>query len=120
MKAATKETIKWIKERLSFNCVKDTTDEKMLEKAIKLLDSLPKLEARLGKGGYIPDKNGTPCKDGDVVYVETKLISRVESFLFWDDRQKSFYFQPTNPCCCPYSLSEVSFFEKVKDGSNNI
>lgn len=119
MKVETKETIKWIKERLSFNCVKDTTDEKMLEKAIKLLDSLPKLEARLGKGGYIPDKNGTPCKDGDVVYVETKLISRVESFLFWNDRQKRFWFQPTDLHYGAFSLSEDYVFVKVKDGSNN-
>lgn len=42
MKAETKETIRWIKERLNYSCVKDTTDEKMLEKAIKLLDSLPR------------------------------------------------------------------------------
>lgn len=119
MKAETKETIKWMKERLNFNCVKDTTDEKMLEKAIKLLDSLPKLEARLEKGGYIPDKNGTPCKDGDVVDIVTKGQNLFESFLFWDDIQKCFYFQPTIPGYYPYSLSEVSFFKKVKDGSNN-
>ena len=90
MKAETKETIKWIKERLNFNCVKDTTDEKMLEKAIKLLDSLPKLEARLGRGGYISDRNGTPCEDGDVVDVAIKGKSRFESFLFSVSFQKQF------------------------------
>jgi hypothetical protein len=119
MKAETKETIKWIKERLNFNSVKDTTDEKMLEKAIKLLDSLPKLEARLGKGGYIPDKYGTPCKDGDVVNVVIRGKGRFESFLFWDDRQKRFCFQPTDLHYGSFSLSEDYIFEKVKDGSNN-
>lgn len=119
MKAETKETIKWIKERLNFNCVKDTTDEKMLDKAIKLLDSLPKLEARLGKGGYIPDRNGTPCENGDVVDVVIKGKGCFKTFLFWNDKQKCFYFQPTAPCCCPLSFCEVSTFEKVKNGSNN-
>lgn len=119
MKAETKETIRWIKERLNYSCVKGTTDEDKLTKAIKFLDSLPKLEARLGKGGYIPDRNGTPCKDGDVVNVVTKGTNRFESLLFWDDKQKRFYFQPTDPCCCPSFLSGISFFEKVKNGSNN-
>lgn len=115
MKAETKETIKWIKERLNFNCVKDTTDEKMLEKAIKLLDSLPKLEARLGSGGYIPDKNGTPCKDGDVVNVVIRDKNRFEAFLFWDDEQKRFCFQPNNHCCALVPLSEDYIFVKVKE-----
>lgn len=119
MKAETKETIKWIKERLNFNCVKDTTDEKMLDKAIKLLDSLPKLEARLGKGGYIPDKNGTPCKDGDAVDVVIKGIGHFESFLFWNDRLKHFYFQPTDPHYGTFPLFEDYVFVKVKDSSNN-
>jgi hypothetical protein len=119
LKQETKEIIRWIKERLNYSCVKGTTDEDKLTKAIKFLDSLPKLEARLGKGGYIPDRNGTPCKDGDVIDIVTKGTSRFESFLFWDDKQKRFYLQPTNPCCYPYSFYEVSFFEKVKDGSNN-
>lgn len=119
MKAETKETIKWIKERLNFNCVKDTTDEKMLEKAIKLLDSLPKLEARLGIGGYIPDRNGTPCENGDVVNVVIKTKGRFEAFLFWDDRLKRFYFQPINPHYWSFPFFEDCVFEKVKDGSNN-
>lgn len=119
MKAETKETIKWIKERLNFNCVKDTTDEKMLDKAIKLLDSLPKLEARLGKGGYIPDKYGTPCKDGDIVDVVIKGKGRFESFLVWDDSHKRFCFQPTDPHYCSFPLFEDYVFVKVKNGSNN-
>lgn len=119
MKTETKETLKWIKERLNYSCVKGTTDEDKLIKAIDLLDSLPKLEARLGRGGYIPDRNGTPCKDGDVVDVVTGGKSRFESFLFWDDGQKRFWFQPTDLHCGAFSLSEDYIFEKVKDGSNN-
>lgn len=114
MKAETKETIKWIKERLNYSCVKGTTDEDKLIKAIDLLDSLPKLEARLGKGGYVPDRNGTPCKDGDVVNVVIRGKGRFESYLFWNNKQKCFEFQPTNPACYPLSFCEVSTFEKVK------
>jgi hypothetical protein len=119
LKQETKETIRWIKERLNYSCVKGTTDEDKLTKAIKFLDSLPKLEARLGRGGYIPDKNGTPCKDGDVVDVVTKGTNRFESFLFWDDKLKRFYFQLTNFHYCSFPLFEDCVFEKVKNGSNN-
>lgn len=119
MKAETKETIRWMKERLNYSCVKGTTDEDKLIKAIDLLDSLPKLEARLGRGGYIPDKNGTPCKDGDVVDVVIRGKDRFESFLFWDDRQKRFCFQPTDLHAGSFSFSEDCVFVKVKDGSNN-
>lgn len=119
MKAETKETIRWIKERLNYSCVKGTTDEDKLTKAINLLDSLPKLEARLGKGGYIPDKNRTPCKDGDIVDVITKGKGRFESFLYWDDSHKRFYFQPTDIHYCSFPLFEDYVFVKVKNGSNN-
>lgn len=117
MKQETKNTINWIKECLNANST--ANDKVMLNKAIKLLNSLPKLEARLLKGGYIPDKNGTPCKDGDVVDVVIKGIGHFESFLFWNDRLKHFYFQPTDPHYGTFPLFEDSVFEKVKDDSNN-
>lgn len=117
MKQETKNTINWIKECLNANSA--ANDKVMLNKAIKLLDSLPKLEARLLKGGYIPDKHRTPCKDGDIVDVVIKGKGRFESFLVWDDSHKRFCFQPTDPHYCSFPLFEDYVFVKVKDGSNN-
>ena len=117
MKQETKNTINWIKECLNANSA--ANDKVMLNKAIKLLDSLPKLEARLLKGGYIPDKHRTPCKDGDIVDVVIKGKGRFESFLSWSDRQKCFYFRHTDPHYCPIPFYEDSVFVKVKNGSNN-
>lgn len=117
MKQETKNTINWIKECLNANST--ANDKVMLNKAIKLLNSLPKLEARLLKGGYIPDKNGTPCKDGDVVDVVAKYRGRLKALLVWDDKLKCFHFQAANPYSFLISFCEIYIFEKVKDGSNN-
>ena len=76
MKQETKELINWIKKQINLakECCIDVawngeheyynTD---YEKAMKFLDSLPQIESRLCQGGYIQDKNGIPCHDGDKV-----------------------------------------------------
>ena len=73
MKDETKYLIAWIKGVIS-NCpyiampdsIRADSDEKK-EDAIKLLDSFPDIESHLCSGGYIQDKNGTPCCHGDKV-----------------------------------------------------
>lgn len=118
MKQETKNTINWIKECLNANSA--ANDKVMLNKAIKLLDSLPKLEARLLKGGYIPDRNGTLCKDGDAIRVLYKMINAsFGAVLHWNEINKRFeiVYQDNNNT---YIISMKGVvFEKVKDGSNN-
>ena len=79
MKQESKELIDWIKKQINLakECCVDVawngeheyynTD---YEKAMKFLDSLPQIESRLCVDGYIQDKNGTPCCDGDKVRFE--------------------------------------------------
>ena len=79
MKQETKELINWIKKQINLakECCIDVawngeheyynTD---YEKAMKFLDSLPQIESRLCKGGYIQDSKGIPCHDGDKVRFE--------------------------------------------------
>lgn len=67
MKQETKELIKWIKSNIVQPSKGDEFYEKWKE-AMKLLEnSLPEIEKRLCLGGYIQDKNGTPCCHGDKV-----------------------------------------------------
>ena len=77
MKKETKALIEWIKAQIRIAAKLDdsyliTTDaistHKSLEKdAENFLDSLPEIESHLCNGGYIQDRNGTPCCHGDKV-----------------------------------------------------
>ena len=74
MKQETKELIQWMKENIvPFNehgtvpMTIITHGTEMQDKAIKFLDSLPEIESHLCNGGYIQDRNGTPCCHGDKV-----------------------------------------------------
>ena len=74
MKQETKELIQWMKENIvpfkehgtvPMAIIPHGTE--MQDKAIKFLDSLPEIESHLCNGGYIQDRNGTPCCHGDKV-----------------------------------------------------
>lgn len=76
MKEETKELVDWIKKQINISKT-DHIDKAWngeheaynadYEKAMRFLDSLPEIELHLTRGGYIQDKNGTPCCDGDKV-----------------------------------------------------
>ena len=73
MKKETKELIKWIKEACeafvyqSKDFKENLSRDKTCDEAIKFLESIPEIESHLCRGGYIQDKNGTPCCDGDKI-----------------------------------------------------
>ena len=97
MKKETKALVEWIKAQIKIAAKLDdsyliTTNaistHKSLEKdAEKFLDSLPEIESHLCRGGYIQDKNGTPCCDGDKVIV---VIQNFVGVLRWDVHDKKF------------------------------
>ena len=62
MKQETKELIGWIKRHVT---VAVNEDAELHNKAFKFLDSLKDIELHLCNGGYIQDRNGTPCCNGD-------------------------------------------------------
>lgn len=85
MKEETKELIKWIKKQinLSGECLVAQPNEywkEDCEKAMKFLDSLPQIESHLCRGGYIQDKNGTPCCEGDNVYITVSEDYRLQKW----------------------------------------
>lgn len=82
MKQETKELIDWIKKQINLSgkyneyCCTAYWIEDCV-KAMKFLDSLPQIESRLCQGGYIQDKNGTPCCNGDKVRFKTKALEGI-------------------------------------------
>lgn len=103
-----------MKERLNSLPITDDAEKEMFKKATNLLNCLPKLEARLGRGGYIADKNGTPCKDGDIVKVIYKNCGQIcRGVLRWCKDYKRFEIHYDNGYD---QFTKDRVFKKVKDG----
>ena len=65
MKQETKETLEWIKSIIRCNM----RGNDHYEPALELLDKFEEVEHQLTCGGFIPDRNNTPCKDGDRIKI---------------------------------------------------
>lgn len=132
MKKETKALIEWIKAQIRIAAKLDdsyliTTDaistHKSLEKdAEKFLDSLPEIESHLCNGGYIQDRNGTPCCHGDEVMVMNKGLKAEEDScsifrLYWSASDFRFYLnQNLDPKGKPAGLHFIPCnFEKVEE-----
>ena len=121
MKKETKELVKWIKEQLGF--VKTEAEKCDLKsawyfdqynKAVDFLDSLPEIESHLCRGGYIQDKNGTPCCDTELIYFLTKSQKEKYGYLIWDKKMARFVIEVVDERDCKYIVPELEWFEKVK------
>lgn len=114
MKQETKELIDWIKKQISLagTIVTDVSQpcwQQDRDKAIKFLDSLPEIEVRLCRGGYIQDKNGTPCCDGDSIINQNVFDwDEFEGVLYWDKEIARFYCKDKDGC-----LRGLNNFRKV-------
>ena len=97
MKKKTKELIKWAMGLIDdyrvqnmvehSNFRKNTPAAQNSEIEIKnckdfaeFLNTLPKIESHLCRGGYIQDRNGTPCCHGDKIRFEFKDKDYNENF----------------------------------------
>ena len=97
MKKETIALVEWIKVQIDIAAKKDKsyliTDSaidvhKKLEKeANEFLDHLPEIEEKLCFGGYIQDKNGTPCCHGDKVDI---ISQSFVGSLQWDSTNRRF------------------------------
>lgn len=131
MKQETKETVKFIKDILKGYKIHVETDNFLeaddkstelinIKTAFDFLDSLPEIESHLCRGGYIQDRNGTPCCDGDEVIVsgdnKTFMESEVgtlKGVLQWEKNHFSIVF-PTGKKNLVMYLDTFAGFEKVK------
>lgn len=100
MKKETKELVEFIKDcvfryqtelkrgEVDVGVIDGEEEDKTCDKAITFLNSLPEIESHLCRGGYIQDRNGTPCCDGDKVKVKDK-----EYTLYWSKSDGCFYMR---------------------------
>ena len=116
MKKETKELVQWIIKRLEHlkseaieSGTLQTELPKEYEKAFTFLKSLSEIESHLCRGGYIQDKNGTPCCDGDKIV--QKVIDDDEiGILYWSKSDSRFYFKNKQ-----YIGTLSKFFKKIND-----
>ena len=109
MKQETKELINWIKCQIATNTDESykITSSAIIKynetkvKAFNFLNSLEDIELRLCLGGYIQDRNGTPCCHGDKIKFKiydnewmSHLIEKygavTEGKLRWNQYMKAF------------------------------
>ena len=144
MKQETKELLDYIIEQFNFRepipedastdtCVENVRFNKRQDKVQAFLRSIPDIEKKLQHGGYIFDRNNTPCCQGDKVrfYFEEKgynenwkiknLPRLAEGFIDFNHESKSFQilFNKTEQgwdwidwTCDGYGCE---WFEKMKD-----
>lgn len=82
MKEDTKKLIEWMKIQLGL--LRTQTNEiinNSVDKSIAFLDSLPEIESKLCQGGYIQDRRGVPCCNGDKVRFEFEDKGYNENFI---------------------------------------
>lgn len=122
MKQESKEIVNWIKKQINLakeNCIDVAWNGKHeyynadYEKAMNFLDSLPQIESRLCKGGYIQDKNGIPCCDGDMVHFLSKSQYDKYGYLKWDNKLARFLVEVVDESDCKYIIPELEWFKKV-------
>jgi hypothetical protein len=77
------------------------------ESSIKFLKSLPEIESHLCRGGFIQDKNGVPCCDGDKI-VQQVIGDEQVGILYWSKSDSRFYFKNEQ-----YLGTLSKFFQKI-------
>ena len=118
MKRETKKLIEWIKKQISLAgaFVTDVSQpcwQQDRDKAIKFLDSLPEIESHLCRGGYIQDKNGVPCCEGDKIRAITSDGSvEAQGILTWANYYFCLYDEKKG--YCNHALSSNFIYEKVE------
>ena len=127
MKQETKRIIEWIINILKADsltpsnyAVKGYAEDikKYNNEGIQFLNSLPEIESHLTRGGYVQDKNGTPCCDGDKVEFET-ILSRTEhykGYLLWKADEYRFFIMNQSPKlnANEICMANIRYFTKVE------
>ena len=139
MKQETEALVEWIKCQVSISqdqsafITKDAEERFRTNqiKAIQFLDSLPEIESHLCNGGYIQDRNGTPCCYGDRIKFKISENSYMKQhiekhgsictgILKWNPVIRAFIILFDNPCWdgdwIDFSAGndDIIWFEKVE------
>lgn len=114
MKQETKETLKWIKSIIGCNM----RGNEQCEPALRLLDKFEEVEQQLTHGGFIPDRNGKPCKDGDRIEMCLDGLRSgriIHGHLCWNSSSFGFYAledETEEYLYIDSNSGEVQWFEK--------
>lgn len=116
MKQETKETLEWIKTII--RCIMRGNEQR--EPALRLLDKFEEVERQLTRGGFIPDRNGKPCKDGDKIEICLDGLRSgeiVHGQLRWDDKHYQFLCEGDDISLSPGEKDDddyigIQWFEK--------
>ena len=128
MKKETKELINWVKiQILAQTKGGDDKFNQNINKACNFLDSLKDIELHLCLGGYIQDRNGTPCCHGDKIKFKiydnewmSHLIEKygavTEGKLRWNPHMKAFCVDFGDGDWLDFTAANdgVGWFEKVE------
>ena len=140
MKKETKELIKWAISLIADYRVQNMVEHSNFRKNTpaaqnseieimnckdfaEFLNSLPEIESHLCRGGYIQDRNGTPCCEGDRVMHNGGFYGTLRyGFFSEDDKTASIFphwwcdLDDKQACLPPYEWFEkVSELEKVEE-----
>lgn len=87
------------------------------DKIENFLKSIPQIESHLCKGGYIQDKNGTPCCDGDEVvftyYADCINVPKKKGQLRWSPYHR--FIIIANNEEYDFMDNEIIEFEKITE-----
>ena len=128
MKGETKKLIKWAEEHFNHYQIEICTkpdkygldpkgveqEDRFIMDFVNFLHTLPEIESKLCHGGYIQDRNGTPCCHGDKVkFIFDDCIDdrRFEMFgqLAWHFKRGQFFILTNSN---DYELDSLKWFEK--------
>lgn len=123
MKQETKKLIDWIKKQINIaktNNIDPAWNGKHeaynadYDRAMVFLDSLQEIESHLCKGGYIQDRNGTPCCDNDMVHFLSKSQNEKYGYLKWDKKLARYLVEVVGESDCRYIIPELEWFEVIR------
>jgi hypothetical protein len=115
VKKETKELVKWIRNHIAMKAEETFVPyDNMRAQAEAFIDSLPEIESHLCRGGYIQDKNGKPCCEGDQIINPSLLDGKKElGKLYWSVSDCRFYCKVDGKC---HGLTiGVNGFEKMEE-----
>lgn len=121
MKQETVEIINWIKQESAeiINWINEVFPKyntkkysRKWERAIIFLNHIPKVEERLCLGGYIQDRNGNPCSDGEKVTFRLKHGDEADSgTLRWIKERAQFMVVDGDK---RHALQDIDWFERLR------
>ena len=113
MRQETKDLLNGIKLVLLSWEKENPHDKDITSRGIAFLRSLPELEKQLQCGGFIADRHGFPCKDGDKVRVCYHDSYSDIVTLRWNKHLRRFVCVASDGCNIPLGAFDIERIEEI-------